>query len=42
MVWSADGKLMNGTSETGYTITPIDTKARRTASIVVFHYLLFN
>jgi len=42
MLWSADGKLMNGTTETGYTITPIDRKARRTASIVVFHYLLFN
>ncbi|HEX2627937.1 MAG TPA: hypothetical protein VHM26_02970 [Chitinophagaceae bacterium] len=42
MLWSADGKLMNGTTETGYTITPVDTKARRTASIVVFHYLLFN
>lgn len=42
MLWSADGKLMNGTTETGYTISPVDSKARRMASIVVFHYLLFN
>jgi hypothetical protein len=42
MIWSPEGKLMNGTNETGYAIAPADTKARRMASIVVFHYLLFN